>query len=383
MKKLTYPKAIDLPDIDSFGEIAYKLMHSLLWKSNYTHIYTDNWTTEDTILEKEFVSSLPYSSQIIYQTPQNTYIIIQIEGQGATFLTVDTISTQIYCTTTWAEEPKFRHNALIQQLQKVFPIAKVKDDNTLSINFWFDSPGKGASKFPRSITVPDWQSVLTNYPSVVRSKLSELIQDFKPSHGGQLLLWHGVPGTGKTFAIRSLAYDWRHWCITDYITDPEVFFGSAEYMMGVLMLEESKGYTVSEEGKLHPKAKDGKWRLIILEDAGELLAEDARIRNGQALSRFLNLTEGLIGQGLKLLILVTTNEPLKTLHPAVARPGRCAGEIEFLTFNKEETLAWMVEQEITPLDTKKTKHTLAELYALKEDYAQAEGPTKKAIGLGK
>ena len=48
---------------------------------------------------------------------------------------------------------------------------------------------------------------------------------------------------------------------------------------------------------------------------------DAKERTGQALSRFLNVVDGLIGQGLRLLVLVTSNEELGKLHPAVSRPG--------------------------------------------------------------
>jgi hypothetical protein len=65
---------------------------------------------------------------------------------------------------------------------------------------------------------------------------------------------------------------------------------------------------------------DEKWRLLVLEDTGELLAADAKERTGQGLSRLLNVVDGIIGQGLRVLVLVTTNEPLKRLHPAVARP---------------------------------------------------------------
>lgn len=32
----------------------------------------------------------------------------------------------------------------------------------------------------------------------------------------------------------------------------------------------------------------------------------------------------MVGQGLRVLVLVTTNELLRRLHPAVAQPGRCA-----------------------------------------------------------
>jgi hypothetical protein len=87
--------------------------------------------------------------------------------------------------------------------------------------------------------------------------------------------------------------------------------------------------------------EDGKWRLLVLEDTGELLAADAKQQTGQGLSRLLNLVDGLVGQGLRVLVLVTTNEPMRSLHPAVARPGRCAARIEFEPFPSEEATRWL------------------------------------------
>jgi hypothetical protein len=83
------------------------------------------------------------------------------------------------------------------------------------------------------------------------------------------------------------------------------------------------------------------WKLIVLEDTGELLAADAKERTGQGLSRLLNVVDGIIGQGLRVLVLVTTNESLKRLHPAVARPGRCMAKVEFLPFPAEEAARWL------------------------------------------
>jgi ATP-dependent 26S proteasome regulatory subunit len=55
----------------------------------------------------------------------------------------------------------------------------------------------------------------------------------------------------------------------------------------------------------------------------------------------LNVVDGLIGQGLRILVLVTTNEPIKALHPAVARPGRCAANIEFERLSAQEADEWL------------------------------------------
>ena len=56
--------------------------------------------------------------------------------------------------------------------------------------------------------------------------------NYRPE-SGQLLLWHGEPGTGKTYALRALAWEWRAWCRFHYVTDPERFFNEANYMLDV------------------------------------------------------------------------------------------------------------------------------------------------------
>ena len=71
--------------------------------------------------------------------------------------------------------------------------------------------------------------------------LEAMMRGFRPAHGGQLLLWHGTAGTGKTFALRALAWEWRGWCEFHYIVDPDTFFGEhADYLMSVLMEEGSE-----------------------------------------------------------------------------------------------------------------------------------------------
>ena len=103
------------------------------------------------------------------------------------------------------------------------------------------------------------------------------------------------------------------------------------------------------------------WRVLVLEDAGELIQADARAAAGQGLSRFLNVVDGLIGQGLRVLVLVTTNEEVRKLHPAVARPGRCAANIEFGPLPASEASAWLEAHGVHETTTGSV--SLASLYA--------------------
>src|ERR1700733_11704630 len=119
-----------------------------------------------------------------------------------------------------------------------------------------------------------------------------------------------------------------------------------------------------------------RWRIVVLEDAGEFLGPDARQLKGHALSRLLNVCDGVLGQAMRALVLVTTNEPLRHLHPALARPGRCLDEIAFERFDRHEVAAWCARHDADPPNV----HTasLADLYAHLDGRPAA--PQKQAIG---
>ena len=92
-----------------------------------------------------------------------------------------------------------------------------------------------------------------------------------------------------------------------------------------------------------------------------MLALDAKAHVGQALSRLLNVADGLIGQGLRIMLLVTSNEPLSRMHPAIVRAGRCAAEVEFPPLTTSEADAWLQERG-GPLI--RVPATIADLHAL-------------------
>jgi hypothetical protein len=283
-----------------------------------------------------------------------------------------------------AEQPVAERT--IAELKALFAPPDPTSTQTVPVTFWTYGP-QGPMASSRSISVPQWADIGANYAAGTRAQLDELMTRFEPAHGGQLVLWHGRIGTGKTFALRALAWEWRNWCELHYIVDPDSFFGQhADYLMSVLtqpgyaefldprfgpMMGMGTGMVASDlatYGDDPDEDEDGAegkaWRLLVLEDTGELLTPDAKAVIGQGLSRFLNVVDGLIGQGLRVLVLVTTNEEIKTLHPAVSRPGRCAANIDFTPLSHEEAAAWLAERE-SP-GSVDGGATIASLYAVLE-----------------
>jgi hypothetical protein len=284
----------------------------------------------------------------------------------------------------------------LASLRERFPAPDPSSAHEVTVTFWTYGP-HGPQPAWRSIAVPGWEEIQDNYTASVRAGLERLMRGFEPARGGQLILWHGKPGTGKTFALRALAWEWREWCEFHYIVDPDTFFGErADYLMGVLL---QPGYsemavhpmignvfgssqvvfgTDAEHDEADAETRPKPWRVLLLEDTGELLSADAKALMGQGLSRFLNVVDGLIGQGLRVLALVTTNEEIRKLHPAVARPGRAAANVEFAGLSTEEATQWLAAHGVqnAPQESK----ILAELFAQVE--GSDEGTVSRSVGFG-
>jgi hypothetical protein len=230
-----------------------------------------------------------------------------------------------------------------------------RNEGKARLTMWTLGNGGSPSRHRRWVDTPRWESIAANYPGEVGDALARLVAlPEPPEHGGRLLLWYGEPGTGKTTAIRSLGSEWGAWADIHFVLDPETFFGSPEYLMQV----------VADEDLWDPRASStSRWKVLVVEDADELIRSDARTDGGASMGRLLNLTDGILGHGLRVLLLITTNEPMRGLHPAVVRPGRCLADVQFRPFTRAEADTWLGDRGVVPSG----EPTLAELYRARGD----------------
>lgn len=238
--------------------------------------------------------------------------------------------------------------------------------------WWWRGEGR-SNNVKREIHTPGWASIARNYPTSVRKKLHLLMALGAMPLGGRLILWHGPPGTGKTTALRALVGEWAGWCDANYVTDPERLFGEAAYLAEILTSASRRrgGPTLTSAGSPSTPA-----RLIIAEDSDEYLRATARRDAGAALGRLLNTTDGMLAQGCDAIVLITTNEDLGRIHPAITRPGRCLAAVEFTPFSPAQAGEWLSS---SPTNA---PVTLAELLARSGELGDQHGEPSAPIRTG-
>jgi hypothetical protein len=321
----------------------------------------DSWVTRDGSLE-EVVRLI--DAEILYDSQQRDTDIVVLDLPHAVAVLVlekRSEATPIVYTHVHAAS-RTAATLELARIRELLPAAEQPSAGLINIGFWYRGP-RGPRIVRRNVEALSWSEASRNYPRSTRDALQPSMHDAAAVFAaGRLVLWHGRPGTGKTSALRTLTRENRKSMSIEYVLDPEALFGSdAAYFINVLFNDSED----DDGDECAPRS-----RVLVLEDCDELLSADAKDRSGQGLARLLNLVDGLIGQGLRVNVLITTNEPLGAFHPAVSRPGRCGAVVSFELFTQDEACEWLAQRGSEARAAGRV--SLAELFAIREGRRPAE-----------
>ena len=108
--------------------------------------------------------------------------------------------------------------------------------------------------------------------------------------------------------------------------------------------------------------------IIILEDCEDLLKN--RGINNNSLSTLLNISDGLLGDGLSLKFICTFNTNLKDIDPTILRKGRTKLKYTFDKLSSDK--AYLLGQKLGKNIPKGISLTLSEIYNYNEDTGMQE-----------
>ena len=178
----------------------------------------------------------------------------------------------------------------------------------------------------------------------------QLMQRFENETKG-LILFHGKPGTGKTYYIRHL--------LTKMVASGNVVVYMPPNMVDHLV---EPGFITFLHKEIIQWADDGYFCVLLIEDAEPLLAKRQEGVRIQGVTNLLNMTDGLLNDMLKLQIICTFNVDLKRLDSALLRPGRLIARKEFKPLSELD--ANLLAQRLGIKHHFKKPATLGEIYAM-------------------
>ncbi|HEY8901274.1 MAG TPA: AAA family ATPase [Chthoniobacterales bacterium] len=171
----------------------------------------------------------------------------------------------------------------------------------------------------------------------------------------------GPPGTGKTSYLRQLMVR---------LKDTHRFYFLAAANLRLLRDAEFVDFWSSER-RLHEDAS----MVVILEDSENALMP-RRSDNREEVSLLLSITDGILGEFLRLQVICTINCQARELDPALLRPGRLVAHRHFGRMNRAraERLAVSLGRPLPAGDD----FSLAEIFRGE----RAATPEKRTIGFG-
>lgn len=154
-----------------------------------------------------------------------------------------------------------------------------------------------------------------------------------------LVVWEGLPGSGKTYAIRYLASKLKKNVIfippdmVEYITDPSFI-----------------PFLIQNDNS-----------ILLIEDAEPALEKRGNSGRSGSVSNILNLADGLLSDCVNISILCTFNTNKKDLDEALFRKGRLLLSYKFdkLDINKSEILLKKLGHKV---DNVEEAMSLADIY---------------------
>ena len=322
-------------------------------------------------LEKTKENDLPeltqdhYVEELRHGAKEYDWLFSSLPGQPN--LAVHVSLDRRFVSIKAASDNKERASKFVEYLTPLIPLREPSEDNhVVPFRFWYRNSRGVLDYRDRDITCPFMEDLEGNYTPNIYANLKKLSELKEPYKKGKIILWHGPPGTGKTYSIRALARDWayKYNASVEFILDPVSLLGDAG-LMSDLFLAASDIHLPSGQRELDEDDEDevlegiDRLRLIIVEDKADMFSLNCR--NNPAFSTLLNLSDGLIGQGLPIVFLFTANEKLESIDPAVRRPGRCLSSSYFGALSPEQANQWLAAHGSE--ETVSHETILADLYA--------------------
>lgn len=181
-----------------------------------------------------------------------------------------------------------------------------------------------------------------------------LVNKLNQNNISGLVLFHGVPGSGKSNYLKYLS---------SFIKDKEILYippSIVEMLADPTIIPFLMSYRNS---------------IIIIEDGEKVIADRENNGSSAAVSNILNLSDGILGDCLNIQIIITFNMKKEKIDEALLRKGRIIVEHKFTELSVDESNNLLRHLNKDYVTTKEM--TLADIYNVDSEVYKVTNKRKK------
>lgn len=191
----------------------------------------------------------------------------------------------------------------------------------------------------------------------VHNNILNWLGDFSQNNN-KLVLFHGVPGSGKTNYIKYLLSQ-----------SPEV---NKIYLAPFFV-------TSMADPAFLPIIRREKKSILIIEDAEKILTKREHTSDNSMISILLNLCDGIMASVLDFKIIATFNVDEDLIDDALKRKGRMFLKYKFDALSEQKTR--QLYHKVHNREPEKKNMTLAEIYNTENDFSKKPEPQRMGFGV--
>jgi hypothetical protein len=331
---------------DMLIEILTKYGLSRQWTSVIRGLDSTNYETEDDEAFEDVVSTSNYFDYLYcFNLAANLGVSISYSNDGSHFFEIIVVYKNI--------EHREVAEKLFETLCDTFTPLKKLPSAKNYVNFICQSQ-HGLYLHELKIKSVAELDLKNNYNDDFEPISDHIIASLSKNAGKGIYLLHGLHGTGKTSYLRYLIHVLKRNIIyvspdmSSRISDPSFLTFLLNHKNSILMIEDAEN-------------------ILKTRESGE----------NQAVSNLLNITDGILGDGLNFQVICTFNTGFSDIDPALKRKGRMIAQYEFkrLVPEKTEKLVKSIygDSAIPTAD----EMSLAEIYNMEDDNFEIVKPEGK------
>ena len=230
---------------------------------------------------------------------------------------------------------------------------KYENDDIVKVSWCFSAGGYVEN---RSLYIEHKIKVFDEFYPWFKNGVDAFITEFL-NDDAAVLVMHGPPGTGKTSFLKHLLVNYKQNAMISY---DEKVLNDDRFFIGFLTSNDSN--------------------LLIVEDADLLLGDREHDQNG-VMSKFLNVSDGLIKIVNKKLIFTTNISQASKIDPALVRQGRCFANIGFRNLSPNEAERAATAANLPEKDWKSKKSwSIADIFNKVSDTVEEQIVVKTGFG---